>query len=144
MRILLFLILFVGGCTFGGNILGSSHRATVEQITAMDKIDDGSPITVNGYYFPSYETPLLCQTKNAQARDFKNCLYVAMPEEIYQKYAGMFNKGDFVKIEGRFRWIDIEDEERAKKANLSSEVPVYRPYDAHHRIREVKSITLLK
>ena len=123
---------FMSGCALREDIGVAERDATVGKIAALPRSSNDSSVVVRGYYRPSYEGSVLCQT-----REFENCLLLVLSEEDYKKYAGNLGKGDFVTVIGRFRWVDIEG--MRKDFEKSNVVAPFYPY---HRIVDVNSITL--
>ena len=126
-------IFLLTGCSLNGGINVSSAAPNIQELAKLNESNNGKEVIARGYYWPSYEGSVICQT-----REFKNCLLVVLTNN-YNKYAGKFNEGDFVAISGRFKWADIEGIEKYLKS--TDEVAPLFPY---HRIVQVKSIEKIR
>lgn len=127
MKILSLFIILLTGCALKQNEGASKDFANIEKIALLDQSYNGSTVMAQGYYWPSYEGSVICQT-----RKFDNCLLVVLNKKYYKKYENKFRKGDLVMVSGHFKWSDIE--EIKKDIENSKEVIPYYPY---HRIVNV-------
>jgi hypothetical protein len=130
MKILSLLIILLTGCALKESEGVSKGFENIEKIALYNRSYNGNTVIAQGYYWPSYEGSVICQT-----RKFENCLLVVFNEKNYRKYKNEFEKGDFVMVSGRFKWADIE--EIKKNIENSKEIIPYYPY---HRIVGVKSV----
>ncbi|HEX7028492.1 MAG TPA: hypothetical protein VF268_14725 [Gammaproteobacteria bacterium] len=130
MRSLVLFLAFLSGCAFQGNPYKNETRSTVDSLLRVAESKDGKSVAVTGYYWPSYEGSVLCQTD-----DFDHCVVVVLTEKAYQDNLNRFDKGDLVRVKGKFEWSDIEGLKKAMEE--SDEIFPYLPY---HRIVNVRYI----
>ena len=134
MKKLILLFSLLSGCTISENINTLESQANINEIVRFNQSQSGVAVVVKGFYWPSHEGNVICQTK-----EFETCLFVALNERNYNKHLGKFEKGQFVKVSGRFEWVDLE----AKKKQFEESTEIL-PYNPWHRIINVKSIVGVK
>lgn len=130
MKLLPVLIFLFTGCALKENESAPNGLANIEKIALFNQSYNNSIIIAQGYYWPSYEGSVICQT-----REFEICLLVVLNENNYKKYANKFEKGDFVMVSGSFEWIDMAVVK--KKFENSTEIIPYYPF---HRLVGVKFV----
>lgn len=134
MKKLILLFSLLSGCAFSENVNTFEDQANINEIVRYSQSQSGVAIVAKGFYWPSYEGSVICQTK-----EFETCLFVALNERDYIKYLGRFEKGQFVKVSGRFEWVDLES--KKKQFEKSTEILSYNPW---HKIVNLKSIVGVK
>ena len=123
---LLFICFLLAGCS-----VSSSLAPNIQSFVGLTSANDNERVSVIGYYWPSYEGSVICQST-----EYENCLYVVMNERQYKRYLNKFDKGQLLRVRGQFQWVDTEGYK--KSFEDSGEIIMAALW--HHRIVNITRI----